>query len=288
MISYQQLWQSLTPLYEASEAQAIIRLMLDVRFGLSLTDIICGKVNELSADEEGEVRKIILRLQKAEPIQYILGEAEFAGHIFHVEPGVLIPRPETAELVDHIIASSDSCSSHVLDICTGSGCIAISIALALPHSSVSAWDISDDALRVAKMNAERIGANILFERRDALSLMTFSSESTDIEKEKVRQWDVIVSNPPYICEKEKCSMAKNVLDYEPDIALFVPDEDPLLFYRKITEYARESLQPHGTLYFEINPLYAEATKRMIEEHGFQQVEIIKDMQQKERMIKARK
>lgn len=288
MISYQQLWQSLTPLYEASEAQAIIRLVLDVRFGLSLTDIICGKVNELSAEEEGEMRKIMLGLQKAEPVQYILEEAEFAGHTFHVEPGVLIPRPETAELVNHIIASSSSGSSNILDICTGSGCIAISLALALPYSSVSAWDISDDALRIAKMNAVRLGTDVSFERRDALALMTCSSENIDVEKEKVRKWDVIVSNPPYICEKEKCSMARNVLDYEPDIALFVPDEAPLLFYQKITEYASEYLQPDGTLFFEINPLYAEATRLMIVEHGFNDVEIVKDMQQKDRMIKARK
>lgn len=288
MISYQQLWQSLTPLYEVCEAQAIIRLMLDVRFGLSLTDIICGKVNELSADDEVEVRKIIFRLQKAEPIQYILGEAEFAGYTFHVAPGVLIPRPETAELVNYIIEQTDPDVSNILDICTGSGCIAISIALALPHSSVTAWDISDNALRIAKMNAERLNANVSFEQRDALTLMKNFPENIDTEKETVRKWDVIVSNPPYICEKEKCSMAKNVLDYEPDIALFVPDEDPLLFYRKITEYAREFLQPHGTLYFEINPLYAEATRQMIEEYGFNEVEIMRDMQLKDRMIKVRK
>lgn len=285
MITYPQLWQSLTPLYEASEAQAIVRLVLDVRFGLSLTDIICGKVTELSADEETELGKITERLHSSEPVQYILGEAEFGGRTFHVEPGVLIPRPETAELVSKILA--DHPTGNLLDICTGSGCIAISLALALPHSTVTAWDISDDALRIAINNAQRLNANVRLEKRDALHL---EEENTRNSNDALPHptWDLIVSNPPYICNKEKASMSKNVLDYEPSIALFVPDDDPLVFYRSITAYGAKTLKPNGSLYFEINPLYAVETVQMMEGFGFSAIELMKDMQNKDRMIKATK
>lgn len=285
MITYPQLWQSLTPLYEANEAQAIVRLALDVRFGLSLTDIICGKVTELSADEEKELRKIVERLRTGEPIQYILQEAEFGGRTFHVEPGVLIPRPETAELVGKII--EDHPTGNILDICTGSGCIAISLSLALPHATVTAWDISEDALRIAKGNAQRLEANVLFEKRDALHL---GEENSPLSHDTLPYptWDLIVSNPPYICNKEKACMSKNVLDFEPGIALFVPDDDPLLFYRSITAYAAKTLKENGCLYFEINPLYAVETMRMMEGFGFSDIVLMKDMQDKDRMIKAQK
>lgn len=285
MITYPQLWQSLTPLYEASEAQAIVRLVLDVRFGLSLTDIICGKVTELSADEETELGKITERLHSGEPVQYILGEAEFGGRTFHVEPGVLIPRPETAELVSKILA--DHPTGNLLDICTGSGCIAISLALALPHSTVTAWDISDDALRIAIDNAQRLNANVRFEKRDALHLEEENTRNSN-DALPYPTWDLIVSNPPYICNKEKASMSKNVLDYEPSIALFVPDDDPLVFYRSITAYGAKTLKPNGSLYFEINPLYAVETVQMMEGFGFSAIELMKDMQNKDRMIKATK
>lgn len=285
MITYPQLWQSLTPLYEASEAQAIVRLVLDVRFGLSLTDIICGKVTELSADEETELGKITERLHSGEPVQYILGEAEFGGRTFHVEPGVLIPRPETAELVSKILA--DHPTGNLLDICTGSGCIAISLALALPHSTVTAWDISDDALRIAIDNAQRLNANVRLEKRDALHLEEENTRNSN-DALPYPTWDLIVSNPPYICNKEKASMSKNVLDYEPSIALFVPDDDPLVFYRSITAYGAKTLKPNGSLYFEINPLYAVETVQMMEGFGFSAIELMKDMQNKDRMIKATK
>lgn len=285
MITYPQLWQSLTPLYEASEAQAIVRLVLDVRFGLSLTDIICGKVTELSADEETELGKITERLHSGEPVQYILGEAEFGGRTFHVEPGVLIPRPETAGLVSKILA--DHPTGNLLDICTGSGCIAISLALALPHSTVTAWDISDDALRIAIDNAQRLNANVRFEKRDALHLEEENTRNSN-DALPYPTWDLIVSNPPYICNKEKASMSKNVLDYEPSIALFVPDDDPLVFYRSITAYGAKTLKPNGSLYFEINPLYAVETVQMMEGFGFSAIELMKDMQNKDRMIKATK
>ena len=275
MKTYQQLWQSLTPLYEAGEAQAIVRTVLDVKYGMTLTDIICGKVNELSADEGIKLEEIINRLQKGEPVQYILGQADFAGKTFHVEPGVLIPRPETAELCDWI-TNEASRQSRILDICTGSGCIAITLGLNLENSEVTGWDISEDALRIALENVQALEAkNVKIEHQDALAL-----------PKAVEEWDVIVSNPPYICEKEKADMARNVLDYEPSIALFVPNEDPLKFYRVITEYAATALKPHGCLYFEINPIYEKETREMFEGFGFRDIETKEDSFGKKRMMRA--
>ena len=275
MKTYQQLWQSLTPLYDAGEAQAIVRTVLDVKYGMTLTDIICGKVNELSADEGIKLEEIIARLQKGEPVQYILGQADFAGRTFHVEPGVLIPRPETAELCDWI--TNEACrQSRILDICTGSGCIAITLGLNLENSEVTGWDISEDALRIAQGNVQALEAkNVKIEHQDALAL-----------PKAVEEWDVIVSNPPYICEKEKTDMARNVLDYEPSIALFVPNEDPLKFYRAIAEYAATALKPHGCLYFEINPIYEKETREMFEGFRFRDIETKEDSFGKKRMMRA--
>ena len=275
MKTYQQLWQSLTPLYDAGEAQAIVRTVLDVKYGMTLTDIICGKVNEISADEERKLEEIIIRLQKGEPVQYVLGEADFAGRTFHVEPGVLIPRPETAELCQwiekdmiekSIVSSGDSPEDSsgnspqatddaklILDICTGSGCIAITLGLNIPNSEVTGWDISEDALRIAQGNVEMLKArNVRIEYQDALALPKAAEAA-----------DLIVSNPPYICEKEKADMEKNVLEHEPSLALFVPDEDPLKFYRAIAEYASSALKSGGALYFEINPIYEKETREML-------------------------
>ena len=231
MKTYQKFWQSLTPLYDAGEAQAIVRTVLDVEYGMTLTDIICGKVNELSSDEERNLEEIITRLQNGEPVQYVLGEADFAGRTFHVEPGVLIPRPETAELCQWIEEEVSSLEAddpkQILDICTGSGCIAITLGLNIPNSEVTGWDISEDALRIAQGNVEMLKAgNVRIEYQNALMLPKTAETA-----------DIIVSNPPYICEKEKADMEKNVLEHEPSIALFVPDEDPLKFYRAIAEYA---------------------------------------------------
>ena len=304
MKTYQQLWQSLTPLYDAGEAQAIVRTVLDVKYGMTLTDIICGKVNEISADEERKLEEIIIRLQKGEPVQYVLGEADFAGRPFHVEPGVLIPRPETAELcqwIEEDIAgkSTDSPKDSsedspedssgnspqatddaklILDICTGSGCIAITLGLNIPNSEVTGWDISEDALRIAQGNVEMMKAgNVRIEHQDALALPKAAEAA-----------DLIVSNPPYICEKEKADMEKNVLEHEPSIALFVPDEDPLKFYRAIAEYASSALKPEGALYFEINPIYEKETREMLQSLGFKDIETKEDAFGKKRMMKAKK
>ena len=326
MKTYQQLWQSLTPLYDAGEAQAIVRTVLDVKYGMTLTDIICGKVNEISADEERKLEEIIIRLQKGEPVQYVLGEADFAGRTFHVEPGVLIPRPETAELCQwiekdmiekSIVSSGDSPEDSsgnspqatddaklILDICTGSGCIAITLGLNIPYSEVTGWDISEDALRIAQGNVEMLKArNVRIEYQDALALP--KAAETDNEKMKVtadkevvkskgeaktpstQKWDMIVSNPPYICEKEKADMEKNVLEHEPSLALFVPDENPLKFYRAIAEYASSALKSGGALYFEINPIYEKETREMLLKLDFKDIETKEDAFGKKRMMRAK-
>ena len=325
MKTYQQLWQSLTPLYDAGEAQAIVRTVLDVKYGMTLTDIICGKVNELSADEGKKLEEIVYRLQKGEPVQYVLGEADFAGRPFHVEPGVLIPRPETAELCQWIekdmiektiVSSEDSPEDSsgnspqatddaklILDICTGSGCIAITLGLNIPNSEVTGWDISEDALRIAQGNVEMMKAgNVRIEHQDALALP--KAAETDNEKMKgnddkevvkpkgeaktpsTQKWDLIVSNPPYICEKEKADMEKNVLEHEPSLALFVPDEDPLKFYRAIAEYASSALKSGGALYFEINPIYEKETREMLLKLDFKDIETKEDAFGKKRMMRA--
>ena len=303
MKTYQQLWQSLTPLYDAGEAQAIVRTVLDVKYGMTLTDIICGKVNEISADEERKLEEIIIRLQKGEPVQYVLGEADFAGRPFHVEPGVLIPRPETAELCQWIekdfagkstVSPKDSPedsskdspevspqatdnAKQILDICTGSGCIAITLGLDIPNSEVTGWDISEDALRIAQGNVEMLKArNVRIEYQDALALQKAAEAA-----------DLIVSNPPYICEKEKADMEKNVLEHEPSLALFVPDEDPLKFYRAIAEYASSALKSGGALYFEINPIYEKETREMLLKLDFKDIETKEDAFGKKRMMRAK-
>lgn len=282
MKTYQEFWQSLTPLYDAGEAQAIVRTVLDVEYGMTLTDIICGKVNELSSDEERNLEEIIARLQNGEPVQYVLGKADFAGRTFHVEPGVLIPRPETAELCQWIEEEVSSLEAdapkQILDICTGSGCIAITLGLNIPNSEVTGWDISEDALRIAQGNVEMLKAgNVRIEYQDALMLPKAAETA-----------DIIVSNPPYICEKEKADMEKNVLEHEPSIALFVPDEEPLKFYRAIAEYASSALKSEGALYFEINPIYEKETREMLEELGFKDIETKEDAFGKKRMMKAKK
>jgi release factor glutamine methyltransferase len=272
-MTYEELWHRLTSVYDAGEAKAIVRLVLDVRFGLTATDVYCGKVTELSANHQTELEKIMLRLEKGEPVQYVLGVADFYGREFHVAPGVLIPRPETAELCEWIVGSQGV----ILDIGTGSGCIAITLALEMPGAKVTAWDISDDALRIAEENAKKLGAKVLFEKRDALDISLTS-----------KQWDVIVSNPPYIKPDERDGMEKNVLDYEPEIALFAPETEPIIFYQRIGDYAWKSLNQGGALYFELNPLTAEAVGDYLQKLGFQEIEFRQDQFGKQRFLKAKK
>lgn len=274
-MTYRELWRTLEQLYDNGEARAITDYVLDVCFGLSKADILCGAVEEMTAEKTAELNKIFGRLTEGEPVQYVLGRAEFSGRWFNVRPGVLIPRPETEELCAWITADSKASGSpKVLDIGTGSGCIAITLQLDMPESKVTAWDISADALDVARENAKQLDANVNFVKQDALNAKPEG------------EWDVIVSNPPYICEKEKKDMAVNVLEYEPHTALFVPDADPLLFYRAITRLAVQTLSKGGRLYFEINPIYADDTCRMMRAEGMTAVELRSDMFGKQRMVKG--
>ena len=287
-MGYEELWRRLTPLYDAGEAKAIVRLVLDECYGLSWADVLGGKVSELSANDQTELEKIMLRLEKGEPVQYIIGVADFCGRQFHVEPGVLIPRPETEELCRMVIEEREisqkgqSPLCEILDIGTGSGCIAITLALELPDAKVTAWDISDDALRIASANAKALSASVNFQHNDALDSSLFTLHSS------LPKWDFIVSNPPYICRKEADGMDKNVLGYEPHEALFVPDDDPLLFYRAIARYATKALKPNGNLFFEINPLYADDLTQLLGEMLCYNAEILNDQFGKPRFLKATK
>lgn len=296
-MTYNQLWKRLTAIYNEREAQAIVRTVLDALFGMSLTDICLGKVTQLSADDTTRLEKIIQRLEKSEPVQYVLGAEWFAGRLFDVAPGVLIPRPETEDLVkwacDEAKEKEDNGKEErgeeekedskkeeapypsILDIGTGSGCIAITVALALPQARVTAWDISPDALAIAAGNAHKLGASVRFEHQDALSAPD--------DKER---WDVIVSNPPYICDRERADMSDNVLSYEPELALFVPDSDPLLFYRAIARYASKALKPSGRLLFETNTAYAHEVAQAMADEGFTAIEVRNDCFGKPRMVKG--
>ena len=373
-MTYNQLWKRLTAIYNEREAQAIVRTVLDALFGMSLTDICLGKVTQLSADDTTRLEKIMQRLEKSEPVQYVLGAEWFAGRLFDVAPGVLIPRPETEDLVkwacdeakekekednskeergkeeeevsekgeaskkeeqplssllkeekeglrkgkdasqkeeqplssplkeekeglrkgedasqkeeqplSSLLKSNKEVSEKgeevphpsILDIGTGSGCIAITVALALPQARVTAWDISTDALAIAAGNAHRLGASVRFEHQDALS-------APDDEE----RWDVIVSNPPYICDRERADMSDNVLSYEPELALFVPDSDPLLFYRAIARYASKALKPGGRLLFETNTAYAHEVAQTMADEGFTAIEVRNDCFGKPRMVKG--
>lgn len=284
-MNYETLWQRLTDIYETGEAKAIVRLVLEVRFGLTMTNILCGKIEKLTAEEQKDLNHIIQRLETGEPVQYVLGEAEFGGRTFHVEPGVLIPRPETYELCQWIMEErrgkkEEGRNTSILDIGTGSGCIACTLAAELADAEVTAWDISDDALRIATENAKRTNVHVSFEKVDVLntSLLNRERPATGL--------DIIVSNPPYICNKERATMERNVLEHEPELALFVPDDDPLLFYRTIARFAAKTLNPGGALYFEINPLYVSEMQQMLSKEGFSHTEIRNDQFGKQRFTKS--
>ena len=277
-MTYQELWRQLTQVYDEGEAKAIARLVYEVRFGLMPADLFIGKDTQLSTDDQKLLEEIAKRLLQQEPVQYVLGEAEFGGRTFHVEPGVLIPRPETYELCQWIVENErwkmKDESFSILDIGTGSGCIACTLAADIPHAQVTAWDISDNALRIASENAKRTHVHVSFEKVDALNIPSTS------------QFDIIVSNPPYICDKERAAMERNVLEHEPELALFVPDDNPLLFYRAIARYAKQALTPDGELYFEINPLYVNEMEAMLRQEGFAHTEIREDQFGKQRFTKS--
>lgn len=291
-MNYKSLTSQLSTIYPLTEAQALARWVMEEKFGLSLTDVLLGKDNDLSANDQAELQIIADRLLKSEPLQYILGHTSFCGLRIGVAPGVLIPRPETAELVALIEREWTDTNAKVLDIGTGSGCI----ALALAHRGfmTEGWDVSHEALAIARQNARALLLDVAFSHHDILkeaAAFDTASESTDscdsIGKSTMK-WDIIVSNPPYIRQSEAAEMEANVLEHEPHLALFVPDNDPLVFYRAIARYAHHTLRPGGGLYFEINRELSAETAALLRETGFRQVDVHRDQFDNDRMVSARR
>ena len=266
--------QSLHSIYPPQELKSLTMMLCCDVLGYEALDIYMGKDIDLSESKQLELENILARLHKNEPIQYVLGVTSFCGFTFAVAPGVLIPRPETEELVQLIVKENPD-SPRILDMGTGSGCIAISLDLLLPQATVRAWDVSDDALEIARGNNRRLGGAVTFEKQDILSYVPSGVS-----------YDVIVSNPPYVTESEKEDMDANVLDWEPSLALFVPNNDPLRFYRRIAMLGRELLVAGGKLYFEINRAYATETVELLNGLGYDQICVIKDLFGNNRMVTA--
>ena len=281
-MTFREFWQPLTTIYPEDEARWIGRFVFEERYGFSHADLLMGR--ETSIDE-CELQEMQQRLLTGEPVQYVIGQAPFGGRLFAVTPAVLIPRPETLWLCNAIgnhlndrqhLTREIREEASILDIGTGSGCIAITIALnASAGTHVTAWDVSNEALAVARDNAERLKADVTFELQDMLC-----------PPDDTACWDVIVSNPPYICEQEKAAMEPNVLNFEPSLALFVPNDDPLRFYRAIGQYAVKALRPNGCLFLEINSLYAHLLADMLLVQGFAEAHINQDDNGKNRYIEA--
>ena len=339
-MTYSEIWHRIATSYDDGEARAIARILIEELFGLSYADIVCGATEQLSADDTLRLDTAVRRIEQGEPLQHVLGYADFCGNRFCVNGSVLIPRPETewlvnegAKLMDGCVASDETqhkaphSPKRILDIGTGSGCIAISLKLRLGDAYVEAWDISEEALRTAESNAQALKAEVTFRKRDALRAEEDSSsekkclqggalvssaptgqamdsinsnegalvssapteQAMDYEASTTAApWDLIVSNPPYICDSERSAMDDNVLLHEPHTALFVPDDDPLRFYRAIAHYALLTLNIGGSLLFECNTRYAEATGTMLSDMGFEEVTVSDDCFGLPRFVRGRK
>jgi release factor glutamine methyltransferase len=274
--------ESLTDIYPNSEIKGIIRLIMEQICNLQPHQYLIFQDIQLSNEKKNKIIEVVERMKSKEPIQYILGTADFYSIPFEVNSSVLIPRPETEELVDLIISeNSTSIGKNILDIGTGSGCIAITLQKNIKTAHVYAVDISAEALNVARRNAVQNQTDVTFIQTDILQL-------EKAQKDIPYTFDIIVSNPPYIKQEEKKEMEQNVLDFEPHLALFVPDQDPLLFYRHIAEFGKEKLKENGLLYFEINAACGEITCKMLQKKGYNKVQLIKDLSGKDRIIKAYK
>ena len=331
-MTYSEIWHRIATSYDDGEARAIARILIEELFGLSYADIVCGATEQLSADDTLRLDTAVRRIEQGEPLQHVLGYADFCGNRFSVNGSVLIPRPETEWLVDEgaklmngCIASDETqhkaphSPKRILDIGTGSGCIAISLKLRLGDAYVEAWDISEEALRTAQDNADALKAEVVFRKRDALKAEVVFRKRDALKAEKegcseeeylqggalvssapteqamdyeasttAAPWDLIVSNPPYICDSERSAMDDNVLLHEPHTALFVPDDDPLRFYRAIARYALLTLNIGGSLLFECNTRYAEATGKMLSDMGFEEVTVSDDCFNLPRFVRGRK
>ena len=271
----------LTQLYPATEIHSFFRLLIDYKLGLTTIDIALKPTIKLSKDELEYFLNALIDLKREKPIQYIIGETEFYGLTFKVNEDTLIPRPETEELVDWILKEEKINKLNILDIGTGTGCIAITLAKNLSNSRVNALDISKKALIIAKQNASLNMVDINFIEGDILDKIINKKFNLD-----PNNFDIIVSNPPYVREKEKQEIKNNVLENEPHLALFVKDNDPLIFYNKIADFALKNLSQKGKLYLEINQYLSSETIELLKLKGFRKVEIKKDLFNNYRMIKA--
>ncbi|MBD8349169.1 peptide chain release factor N(5)-glutamine methyltransferase [Dysgonomonas sp. HGC4] len=267
--------KSLSDFYPDTEISGLIRLLIENVTKSSIPALLSDKSKKITEEELLKIDKIVERLQNFEPIQYILGETEFYGLPFVVNENVLIPRPETEELVELILKENKTDQPRILDIGTGSGCIAISLKKYLLKSIIEGWDISKGALEVANLNSKNNSANVLFTQVDILG-----------EYPNQRTFDIIVSNPPYVLDSEKSEMHTNVLKYEPHTALFVADNNPLVFYNRIADVATQLLTNGGKLYFEINRMKGQETVKMLEDRGFSNTQLIKDISGNNRIVKA--
>lgn len=273
----EQFLNTLTPLFGREEAESFFYLVLEDFRGWKRSDLALQPDASFSPDETPQWDFVLAQLLQEIPIQYILGKAHFFGLVFEVNDHVLIPRPETEELVQWIVNVSPSGSLKILDIGTGSGCIAITLATHLPDADVFAIDVSTSALQMAAWNAQRNNAHVKFIEKDILATGNLD-----------QSFDIIVSNPPYVRELEKAEIKRNVLDHEPHLALFVPDDDALVFYRKIADLALKNLSENGSLFFEINQYLAKKTIDMLEQKGFGYLELRQDIYGNDRMILARR
>jgi release factor glutamine methyltransferase len=273
--------KELIEIFDEKEIESFFYITLEAFHQLKRVDLVLDPTLELDAIQLLQWETVLSQLKEHKPIQYILGETEFFGLTFYVNENTLIPRPETEELVDWILSNSQIAKSSnplkILDIGTGSGCIAISLAKNIPNAEVYAIDVSEKALAIAKKNAERNHVGVAFLHQNIL-------ETEDLKQ----KFDVIVSNPPYVRNLEKEEINKNVLEYEPHLALFVEDDDALIFYRKITELATKSLSENGQLYFEINQYLGKSMVELLEKNHFKNIELRKDIYGNDRMTFALK
>lgn len=274
-------FEKLSSLYDEKEIESFFYIILEKKHQLKRIDLALNPTLELDENQLVQWDLIIEELKTQKPIQYILGETFFYGLRFEVNENTLIPRPETEELVDLIISKNltnqQSKNLKILDIGTGSGCIAIALAKNIPNAEVFAIDVSEKALEIAQKNAAQNEVNVTFLQKNIL-------ETDDLEQ----AFDIIVSNPPYVRHLEKAEINKNVLEYEPHIALFVKDDDALVFYRKIADLAKKNLKQNGQLYFEINQYLGKETFQLVENFDFKNVQLIKDIYGNDRMISAEK
>ena len=264
----------LAGLYPKSEIDGFTRLIFESVCGLGFTEFLLQKENKIDESSFFKIQKIVQRLKSFEPLQYILGKTEFYGLSLKVTPAVLIPRPETEELVHLVVQTNIKEDARIIDIGTGSVCIALSVKSTKKNAAVSATDISPLALEIASENA----------RRNSLYIHFFESDILNWQNHEWENYDVIISNPPYVRESEKKWMASNVLNFEPHQALFVEDANPLKFYQRITEFARQNLSKYGWLFFEINEVFGTEVLKIMYENGIDNVEVKNDLKNKPRMV----